>query len=95
MNALGNYLNKRLLRVSFSLMMGKKQSDSSSSNAGSAIQTVLREAEMHDAIVFFDECESMFAQRGSGGSGEPGVGMRGCLARIVLIRILFFQRRDD
>ena len=25
---------------------------------------------MHDAILFFDECESMFAQRGRGGSAD-------------------------
>lgn len=33
-------------------------------------QSLFREAELARAIVFFDECESLFASRGHGGSSE-------------------------
>jgi SpoVK/Ycf46/Vps4 family AAA+-type ATPase len=34
------------------------------------LQSLFREAEIHNAVLFFDECESMFAQRGHGGSSQ-------------------------
>eukprot|EP00913_Durusdinium_trenchii_P018722 g17593.t1 len=37
---------------------------------GSNVLKLFREAEMSDAVLFFDECESLFSQRGSGGSSE-------------------------
>ena len=35
----------------------------------SDIKGLFREAELHNAVLFFDECDSIFAQRSSGGSG--------------------------
>lgn len=35
-------------------------------NAGAVIKLVFREAKIHDAILFFDEAESIFMTRDSG-----------------------------
>ena len=37
---------------------------------GSDLQSVFREAELNDALLFFDECESLFVQRDKGGSSQ-------------------------
>lgn len=34
------------------------------------MQSLFREAEIHNAVLFFDECESMFSQRSQGGSSQ-------------------------
>ena len=31
-----------------------------------SVQSIFREAELANAVVFFDECESLFAKRGHG-----------------------------
>lgn len=36
----------------------------------SRYQSIFREAELSNAIIFFDECESLFAERGFGGSAD-------------------------
>ena len=43
----------------------------SQSGAGMAsdVKGLFREAELHNAILFFDECDGIFAQRTSGGAG--------------------------
>ena len=65
-NAIATHLKKRVLLVDFNAMseqIGKSKSDG-------AVQSLFREANMHDAIVFFDECEALFSQRGTGGSHQ-------------------------
>ena len=35
-----------------------------------SLQSLFREADIHNAVLFFDECESLFAQRSRGGSHQ-------------------------
>lgn len=74
-NAIAAHLNKRVLLVNFPVfaarggggggrLMGLGGGDRES------FQGLFREAEMHDAILFFDECESIFTQRMEGGSAH-------------------------
>lgn len=68
-NAIADHLKKRVLLVNFNAMVASS-SDRRNGSGGGAVQSLFREASMHDAIVFFDECESLFAQRGAGGSSQ-------------------------
>ena len=43
---------------------------SAGSDSASVLQSLFREANMHDAVVFFDECEMLFAQRNRGGNAQ-------------------------
>lgn len=65
-NAIATHLEKRVLLVNFNAM--SKQL--SGASGGPAVQSLFREANMHDALIFFDECEALFSQRSRGGSHE-------------------------
>jgi SpoVK/Ycf46/Vps4 family AAA+-type ATPase len=56
-NALANYLNKKLLVATF---------PQASAQTVDTIKLLFREASLHNAIVFFDECEGIFESRSSG-----------------------------
>jgi hypothetical protein len=62
----------KVLLVNFNAMVlgGGGGHGGGSGHNGGAMQSLFREAAMHDAIVFFDECESLFAQRGHGGNAQ-------------------------
>ena len=62
-NAVARRLGRKVLLVNFPLLRAEK-------SGGVSPQSILREAELANAVVFFDECESLFAQRGAGGSSE-------------------------
>lgn len=62
-NAIANELGKRVLLVDFPSLQGKKQDD----NSDADLRGLFREAEMSNAVLFFDECESIFKQRDFGG----------------------------
>lgn len=62
-NAIAHYLNKRVLLVDFPSLQGKKQD----ADCDADLRGLFREAEMSNAILFFDECESIFKQREFGG----------------------------
>jgi SpoVK/Ycf46/Vps4 family AAA+-type ATPase len=64
-NAIAAQLKKRVLLVNINFALGNL--GDSQKNEGT-FQALFREAEMNEAVVFFDECESLFAQRTSGGS---------------------------
>eukprot|EP00941_MAST-03F_sp_MAST-3F-sp1_P002859 g2859.t1 len=65
-NALAAELGKRVLLVNFDILIGTRPS---SLGAGQPnLKGLFREAEMSDAILFFDECEAFFSQRDRGGS---------------------------
>ena len=59
-NAVAKMLGKKVLLVNFPLLRAERVSP----------QSILREAELGNAVVFFDECESLFAARQYGGSSE-------------------------
>lgn len=65
-NAVAHHLGKRVLLVDFhslqSVSGGSKQKDNSADLCG-----LFRDADMNDAIIFFDECEAIFAKREGGG----------------------------
>lgn len=69
-NAIADHMRKRVLLVNFNAMVHSGRGNGNGSGGGGAVQSLFREASMHDAIVFFDECESLFAQRGAGGSSQ-------------------------
>lgn len=57
-----------------------------SNEAGAIIKLIFREAKIHDAILFFDEAESIFMTRESGchrvrrlPTGRPPAAPRSCL----------------
>jgi SpoVK/Ycf46/Vps4 family AAA+-type ATPase len=54
-NALANHLEKKVLLINFPSLGGMQ--------AGHVIRFLFREARIHDAILFFDECESIFESR--------------------------------
>jgi SpoVK/Ycf46/Vps4 family AAA+-type ATPase len=62
-NALANHLGKRLLLVNFP-QLGYNNSDE-------AYKFLVREARIHDAILFFDECEQIFEDRAL----NPGISL--------------------
>eukprot|EP00040_Diaphanoeca_grandis_P018681 m.98246 g.98246 ORF g.98246 m.98246 type:complete len:1081 (+) comp27046_c0_seq1:117-3359(+) len=64
-NALAAHLKMKVLLVNFNSMV-----EAQSSKRGSSLQSLFREADIHNAVLFFDECESLFAQRGRGGSAQ-------------------------
>ncbi|CAB9508486.1 Transitional endoplasmic reticulum ATPase [Seminavis robusta] len=66
-NAIAARLGKKLLLVNFPLLNKKSENKEGET---SKYQSIFREAELSDAIIFFDECESLFSQRGFGGSSE-------------------------
>jgi len=57
-NAIGNYLNKRILLINFP-SLGAFSGDEN-------LKWIFREAKINDAILFFDECESIFESRDKG-----------------------------
>jgi len=65
-NAVAHHLGKRVLLVDFhslqSVSGGSKHEDHSADLCG-----LFRDADMNDAIIFFDECEAIFAKRKGGG----------------------------
>ncbi|KAH9323474.1 hypothetical protein KI387_018113, partial [Taxus chinensis] len=65
-NAIAHHLGKRVLLVDFhslqSVCGGNSRDDHSADLRG-----LFRDADMNDAIIFFDECEAIFAQRERGG----------------------------
>ena len=65
-NAIAAMLRKKLLLVNFPRLAQAERGN----EGGSAFQSIFREAELSDAIIFFDECESLFAKRSQGGSAQ-------------------------
>lgn len=65
-NAIANYLKKKVLLVDFSSLLGKKDS-SSSGDVEVDLKGLFRESKMSNAILFFDECEIIFKSRNLGG----------------------------
>ena len=63
-NALAAKIGKKLLLVDFPRLSQQASSNSSS------YQSIFREAELSDAILFFDECETLFMKRDAGGSSH-------------------------
>lgn len=66
-NAIAASLRKKLLLVSYP---GLTENMRDGSSQTSQYQTIFREAELSDAIIFFDECESLFTRRYMGGSTD-------------------------
>eukprot|EP00850_Spirogloea_muscicola_P001405 SM000005S17202 [mRNA] locus=s5:714075:723832:- [translate_table: standard] len=67
-NAVAHHLGKRVLLVDFQSLYSpgaglRSRDEDQSSN----LRGLFREAEMNDAVLFFDECEAIFAQREKGG----------------------------
>ncbi|XP_024517371.1 uncharacterized protein LOC112341471 isoform X1 [Selaginella moellendorffii] len=61
-NAVAHHLGKRVLLVDFRALHLSGRED----NSGD-IRGLFRDADMNDAVIFFDECEAIFAQREHGG----------------------------
>ncbi|KAL1496902.1 hypothetical protein AB1Y20_014482 [Prymnesium parvum] len=57
-NALARLINKKVLMINFPQL--------GANAAGAVLKLVFREAKIHDAILFFDECESIFMDRTKG-----------------------------
>ena len=66
-NAVAHKLGKKLLLVNFPVLA---RAGGSGAATAASVQSIFREAELANAVVFFDECESLFAKRGHGGSSE-------------------------
>ncbi|KAI0561190.1 AAA+ ATPase [Gracilaria domingensis] len=62
-NALASHLKKKLLVVDFASLNSSKHSNEE------AYRIVFREARVHGAIVFMDECDELFESRDRGGKG--------------------------
>lgn len=69
-NALASYLKKKLLVVDFSSLNSSKHSNAE------AYRIVFREAKVHGAIVFMDECDELFESRDRGGKGAVTLALR-------------------
>eukprot|EP00439_Symbiodinium_sp_Y106_P012056 s5541_g1.t2 len=70
-NALAAHLEKRVLLVNFkTLYSHQSEPGLGSDEDGSSVLKLFREADMSDAVLFFDECESLFSQRSTGGNSE-------------------------
>lgn len=69
-NALASHLNKKLLVVDFNSLNNSKHSNSD------AYRIVFREAKIHGAIVFMDECDELFESRDRGGKGTVAIALR-------------------
>ncbi|DAZ96137.1 TPA: hypothetical protein N0F65_008716 [Lagenidium giganteum] len=63
-NAVAHHLKKRVLLVDFPSLQGKRQEGV---EADADLRGLFREAEMSNAVLFFDECETIFKQRDFGG----------------------------
>nr|CCM13411.1 AAA family ATPase, putative [Leishmania guyanensis] len=61
-NAVAHHLRKKILLVSVSQFRSSTKSESD------ALRFLFREAKLSDAILFFDECESLFEDRTSNGT---------------------------
>jgi len=57
-NALAAMVGKKVLMINFPQL--------GSNTAGAILKVVFREAKIHDAVLFFDECESIFMDRTKG-----------------------------
>lgn len=69
-NALASHLKKKLLVVDFASLNTSKHSNAE------AYRIVFREAKIHGAIVFMDECDELFESRDRGGKGAVTVALR-------------------
>ncbi|CAE7905496.1 cdc48 [Symbiodinium sp. KB8] len=70
-NALAAHLAKRVLLVNFKTLYNHHSEPGLGADEdGSSVLKLFREAEMSDAVLFFDECESLFSQRSTGGNSE-------------------------
>jgi SpoVK/Ycf46/Vps4 family AAA+-type ATPase len=68
-----DYLKKRVLLVDLQMLEGSRSSRATkmfgnSPNEDGDIKAVFQEAELSDAVLFFDECEVIFAKREVGGN---------------------------
>ncbi|CAI5736416.1 unnamed protein product [Hyaloperonospora brassicae] len=63
-NAVAHQLKKRVLLVDFPSLQGKRQEGV---EADADLRGLFREADMSNAVLFFDECENIFRQRDGGG----------------------------
>lgn len=64
-NAVSKELNKKVLLVDFGSLTGKRPEGSTDMDAD--LRGLFREAQMSNAVIFFDECESIFKSRNQGG----------------------------
>jgi SpoVK/Ycf46/Vps4 family AAA+-type ATPase len=60
-NAVAHHLGKRVLLVDFH-SLHTASGGSSCDDQSSDLRGLFRDADMNDAIIFFDECEAIFAQ---------------------------------
>eukprot|EP00246_Nothoceros_aenigmaticus_P015199 TRINITY_DN6205_c0_g1_i3.p1 TRINITY_DN6205_c0_g1~~TRINITY_DN6205_c0_g1_i3.p1 ORF type:complete len:1045 (-),score=220.48 TRINITY_DN6205_c0_g1_i3:28-2925(-) len=65
-NAVAHHLGKRVLLVDFH-SLHTAAGGSSRDDHTADLRGLFRDADMNDAIIFFDECEAIFAQRERGG----------------------------
>ncbi|KAJ0393396.1 hypothetical protein P43SY_005410 [Pythium insidiosum] len=65
-NAVAHHLGKRVLLVDFPSLQGKRQHHDGG-EVDADLRGLFREAEMSNAVLFFDECETIFRQRDVGG----------------------------
>jgi SpoVK/Ycf46/Vps4 family AAA+-type ATPase len=63
-NAVAHHLKKRVLLVDFPSLQGKRQEGV---ETDADLRGLFREADMSNAVLFFDECENIFRQRDGGG----------------------------
>ncbi|KAI9909274.1 hypothetical protein PsorP6_014932 [Peronosclerospora sorghi] len=59
-NAVAHHLKKRVLLVDFPSLQGKRQKGV---DADADLRGLFHEADMSNAVLFFDECENIFGQR--------------------------------
>jgi SpoVK/Ycf46/Vps4 family AAA+-type ATPase len=57
-NAIATKLQRKILLINFPTL--------GTNNAGAIIKLIFREAKIHNAVIFFDECESLFQSRDLG-----------------------------
>lgn len=62
-NAVAHHLKKRVLLVDFPSLQGKRQEGV---EVDADLRGLFREADMSNAVLFFDECETIFRQRDHG-----------------------------
>ncbi|CAM6093219.1 unnamed protein product [Calypogeia fissa] len=66
-NAVAHHLGKRVLLVDFQSLHKGSGGSRTGDDQSADLRGLFRDAEMNDAIIFFDECESIFAKRERGG----------------------------
>ena len=76
-NAIATALKKKILLINFPNL--------GTNEAGAIVKMVFREAKINDAIVFFDECESIFKTREHGSNQ----------VNMMLTELERFARRDS